>query len=115
MITPQILPTARPGKPGLTFFHYADIPVTTWRARMVDLMKVHDRQAADHFRSMMAREMRTVEPDSVRRQYLVFAVKRPTLGGSGVSPGLRALHDDEKGTVDVTHYRVIWFAEAVGI
>jgi hypothetical protein len=104
MITPQLLPTARPGKPGLTFFVYQDILA---RSLVMSKIQSYEAGASIRFRQAMAREIRTLERGSVRRQYIVHLVD--------TGQGLRALHDHEIDAVKPTHYRLIWFAEAVGI
>lgn len=112
MITPYLLQeTARPGTPGLTFFTYRDVQRSEFLYND-RLMNLHDMRASDRIRSMLATEMRVVQPGSVRRQYLVRASRREF--GPGISQGLRALHDGEDPAL-ITHYRVIWFAEAIDI
>lgn len=102
MIEPEILPTARPGKPGLTFFYYVDLTVD-----QVDglALKWRDEHAERAMAAMMMREHRGIQPGSTRRQYVVPLV-RCVVPGYPYRPA---------GRDNPTHYRVIWFAEAVEI
>jgi hypothetical protein len=113
VITPLRLLTARQGREGLTFFHYQDVAKAEYDADDYR-MKLRDARAVERFRSMMAKETRALQHGSVRRQYLVPAA-RDVRPGIAVSLGLRALHDHETRSGVVTHYRVIWFAEAIDI